>query len=121
MPQLLICNKIDNLDDVAPRIDRDENGIPIRVWLSARANIGVELLFKAIAERLDTKIVQYALKIPPSAGKFRGELYQLNCIDTEEYDDEGNCCLQVKLPVREWNKLVKHDKANIEGFIENSH
>ena len=121
VPQLLICNKIDNLDDVAPRIDRDENGKPIRVWLSARANIGVELLYQAIAERLDTQIVKYALRIPPSAGKLRGDLYQLNCIDSEEYDEEGNCCLKVKLPIREWNKLVKQDKANIEGFIENSH
>ena len=37
-------NKIDMLDDFEPRIDRDEENKPIRVWLSAQAGIGVPLL-----------------------------------------------------------------------------
>ncbi len=119
VPQLLICNKIDSLHDVEPRIDRDEQGLPIRVWLSAKAGIGIELLFEALSERLERQIVKYHLKIPPSAGKIRGELYQLNCISNEEYDAEGNCHLKVKLPAREWNRLIKQDKDFIEGFIEN--
>lgn len=118
VPQLMVCNKIDNLDDVAPRIDRDENGLAIRVWLSAQANVGIELLFQALSERLDRKIVQYLLKIPPSAGKLRGVLYQLNCITDEQYDEQGNCLLSVKLPEREWHRILKQDKATIEGFIE---
>ncbi len=116
VPQLLICNKIDNLNDIAPRIDRDENGLPIRVWLSARANQGVELLYKALAERLGVQIVQHTLRIPPSEGKLRGEFYQLNCITKESYDDQGNCILAVKLPEREWNRIAK--TATIEHFIE---
>lgn len=118
VPQLMICNKIDNLDDIAPRIDRDEQGLPIRVWLSARANIGIELLFQALAERLGRQVVQYRLKIPPNAGKLRGTLYQLNCITDEQYDEQGNCLLAVKLPEREWNRIIKQDKAVIESFIE---
>ena len=119
VPQLLICNKIDNLDDIEPRIDRDESGKPIRVWVSAKAGIGIELLFEALSERLERKIVKHHLKIPPSAGKLRGELYQLNCIDDEQYDEEGNCHLNIKLPAREWDRLIKQDKDFIEGFIEN--
>ncbi len=118
VPQLLICNKIDNLSDVSPRIDRDDNGIPIRVWLSARANIGIELLFQALAERLGRSTVHYHLSLPPNAGKFRGALYQLNCIVNEQYDEEGNCLAEVKLPEREWKQLLKDDKATIEGFIQ---
>jgi len=118
VPQLLICNKIDQLDDVEPRIDRDDQGLPIRVWLSAQKGIGTELLFQALKERLGRKIVKHCLKIPPSAGKLRGALYQLNCIDNERYDDEGNCLLHVKMPIDEWNRLIKHDEANIERFIE---
>ncbi|NQY63123.1 MAG: GTPase HflX [Alteromonadaceae bacterium] len=118
VPQLLICNKIDMLHDVEPRIDRDENGIPTRVWLSAQAGIGIDLLFQALAERLGKQIVTYSLKIPPNAGKFRGELYQLNCIDNESFDEDGNCLVRIKLPVREWNRLMKQDKDRFEGFIE---
>jgi len=118
VPQLLICNKIDMLEDVEPRIDRDDTGLPIRVWLSAQKGIGIELLFTALAERLGKEIVRHRLKIPPSYGKLRGVLYQLNCIADEQYDEQGNCLLKVKLPVREWNRLIKQDEAVIESFIE---
>ena len=119
VPQLLICNKIDNLQDVAPRIDRDETGMPIRVWLSAQAGIGVDLLFEALAERLGKEIVSHNLRLPPNAGKLKGELYGLNCINSEEYDEQGNCLVNIKLASREWNRLVKHDKELIESFIAN--
>ncbi|TKB46697.1 ribosome rescue GTPase HflX [Thalassotalea mangrovi] len=116
--QLLICNKIDNLDDVSPKIDRDEQGKPVRVWLSARANIGLELLFQALTEVLGQDVVQHQLKIPPSAGKLRGRLYQLNCISEERFDEQGNCLLQVKMPLREWEKLLKQDNSQLQNFIQ---
>ena len=36
IPSLMVMNKIDMLDDFEPRIDRDEENKPIRVWLSAQ-------------------------------------------------------------------------------------
>ena len=118
VPQLLICNKIDRLDDIEPRIDRDDQGLPIRVWLSAQQGIGIELLFQALSERLGKQIINHLLCLPPSAGKLRGQLYQLNCITDEHYDEQGNCLLGIKLPVREWNQLVKQDELEIEHFIQ---
>ncbi|MDO6425627.1 GTPase HflX [Thalassotalea sp. 1_MG-2023] len=118
VPQLLICNKIDMLEDGEPRIDRDESGLPIRVWLSAQAGIGIDLLFMALSERMARKIVKFSLKIPPAYGKLRGELYDLNCIERESYDEQGNCLIEVKLPEQEWNKLRKQDEVHIERFIE---
>lgn len=117
VPQLLVCNKIDKLDDIEPRIDRDNNGLPIRVWLSAQAGIGIDLLFEALTERLGKQIVTYTLKIPPNEGKLRGILYELNCINDEEFDEQGNSLLKVTLPIREWNKIIKQDNATIERFI----
>ena len=117
VPQLIICNKIDNLQDITPRIDRNEAGEPIRVWLSAQANIGIDLLFEALTERLGKGIVQYSLKIPPVAGKLRGALYKLNCISGEHYDEQGNCLVDVKMPIREWNRLMEEDNS-LDCFIE---
>lgn len=37
IPTLMVMNKIDMLDDFEPRIDRDEENKPIRVWLSAQS------------------------------------------------------------------------------------
>ncbi len=118
VPQLIICNKIDSLSDIEPRIDRNDEGMPIRVWLSAQANIGIDLLFTALAERLDTQVVNHQLKIPPSAGKLRGVLYKLNCITSESYDEQGYCHIEVKLPAREWQRLVKNEYSDIAGYVE---
>lgn len=117
VPQLIVCNKIDKLDDGKARIDRDEDGRPIRVWLSAQQGVGIDLLFIALAERLDYQIVNYCLSIPPQDGKLRGMLYQLDCIANESYDDDGNCIVNVKLPAKEWNRLCKQSTSPIEHFI----
>ncbi len=118
VPQLLVCNKIDLLEECQPRIDRDEQGKPIRVWLSAQQNSGLALLKQALKERLGAQVVKHRLKIPPSAGKFRGIFYQLNCIAEERFDEQGNCLLNVSLPLREWNRLLKQDQSQLESFIE---
>ncbi len=118
VPQLIICNKIDNLDDIEPRIDRDDKGMPIRVWLSAQANIGVDLLFTALAERLDIQIVNHSLNLPPSAGKLRGELYKLNCITNEEFDENGHSHLEVNMPSREWQRLLNNEDSEIADYIK---
>jgi GTP-binding protein HflX len=130
IPYLLVCNKIDNLNEVAPRIDRDDQGRPVKVWLSAQANIGLELLQQALAERLDTSIVEYQLKIPPAEARVRSLLYQLNCVVNESFDEMGNFLLKVRLAERDWKQLVKQeqtlmqdsvaieqDKAGLESFI----
>jgi GTP-binding protein HflX len=118
VPQLLVCNKIDALEDAQPRIDRDHTGMPIRVWVSAQRGLGIELLFQALAERLGKQVVQYTLCLPASEGKLRGALYQLNCILDENYDEHGQSLLTIKLPLREWNRLIKQEGASIERFIE---
>mgnify|MGYP005811991067 CR=1 FL=1 len=118
VPQLVVCNKIDSLSDIEPRIDRNEEGTPIRVWLSAQANIGIDLLFTALAERLGTQVVNHQLNIPPNAGKLRGELYKLNCITSESFDEQGHCHIEVKLPSREWQRLVKSEDSKIADYVE---
>lgn len=50
VPQLIICNKIDQMDDHPARLDRDENGRITRVWLSAITGEGMDLLREALQE-----------------------------------------------------------------------
>jgi len=45
-------NKIDCVENVEPRLDRDENGKIFRVWISAYTGAGIELLYQALAEQL---------------------------------------------------------------------
>lgn len=52
VPQLQVFNKLDLLPDQSPRIDRNGEGQPIRVWLSAESGAGLDLLQQALAELL---------------------------------------------------------------------
>ncbi|NQY27462.1 MAG: GTPase HflX [Piscirickettsiaceae bacterium] len=50
VPQLIVCNKIDQLESHEARLDRDENGRITRVWLSAKTGEGLDLLRQALQE-----------------------------------------------------------------------
>ena len=115
--QLIICNKIDKLDDFGPRIDRDENGIPIRVWLSAQTGKGVELLSEALTECLAKSMVNYTLRIPPAQSRLRGVLFELNCIASESYDSEGDWVVDVRMPSADWNRLEKRLDKGLSEFV----
>ncbi|WP_105253688.1 ribosome rescue GTPase HflX [Pseudoalteromonas sp. T1lg75] len=117
IPQLLVYNKIDQLEDVEPRIDRDDEGKPRRVWLSAQQGQGVELLKQAISELLAKQMLNTLLCVPPSQGRLRGALYNLNSINKEDYDEHGNWLLQVKVPMSEWNKLKKEIGEQIDSYL----
>ncbi|MCS6766831.1 MAG: GTPase HflX [Candidatus Protistobacter heckmanni] len=56
VPQLLVMNKIDRVPELAaggpPRIERGQDGLPAKVYLSAREGQGLDLLRAALAERL---------------------------------------------------------------------
>ncbi|HAG38536.1 MAG TPA: GTPase HflX, partial [Pseudoalteromonas sp.] len=117
VPQLLVYNKIDALDDVSPRIDRDDQGQPIRVWLSAQTGEGCELLSEAISDLLAKKMLSGTLLLAPQYGRLRASLFSLSAVHEERFDEHGNWLLDVRLPMVEWNRLIKEFGPEIEGFI----
>lgn len=119
IPQLLVCNKIDALDEpLRPRIDRNDEGVPTRVWISAQQGLGMELLPQALTELLAGKIVQHQLSLPMSvAGKFKGLLYKSDFVLSEDYDELGNTLLSIRLPIVEWNKLLKRTNNELSQYI----
>jgi len=119
--QLIVCNKIDRLDGVEPRIDRDEDGMPVRVWLSAQESKGLDLLSAALSECLANNMVQYQLRIPPQQGKLRGALFRLNCIASESYAEDGDWLVDVKLPEKDWLRLVKRVDSDLTSYLVRKH
>lgn len=117
IPQLMICNKIDRMDGVEARIDRDEEGMPVRVWISAQQGIGIELLFIALTECLAQSMVQYRLRIPPKEGKLRGVLFGMNCISAESYAEDGDWLVDVRMPSRDWHRLEKRVDGNLSSYV----
>jgi len=117
LPTLQVMNKIDMLDEFTPRIDRDEENVPVRVWLSAQTGAGLPLLFQALTERLSGEIVQHTLRLPPQAGRLRSRFYQLQSIEKEWMDEDGFVGLQVRMPVVDWRRLCKQDPAVLDYLI----
>lgn len=106
LPHLMVYNKIDLLADMAPRIDRDDEGIPRAVWLSAATGAGCDLLVEAIAERLGNQMVSGALVIPPQHARLRAQLFSGNAVKRENYRDNGDIELHVMLPRSELQRLL---------------
>ncbi len=106
IPQLQVYNKLDLLEQPA-RIDRNADGIPQRVWLSAVTGEGVELLLQAVAELVGQDMVSETLDIGPQQGGLRAALYRLGAVAAEDYGDDGVAHLQVRLPRADWNRLMK--------------
>ncbi len=50
VPQIIVYNKIDKLENHAARIDRDQDGKITRVWLSAQTGEGIDLLRETLKE-----------------------------------------------------------------------
>lgn len=107
VPVLQVFNKIDLLDDFRPRIDRNEEGVPVRVWLSAATGQGVELLLDAIAERLGEDVVHHYLLLGPAEGKLRALLHDAGSVLREEYRPSGDTLLEVRLQNRDWQQLLR--------------
>lgn len=121
IPALLVMNKIDILNGFTPRIDRNENNVPIRVWLSAQTGKGIPLLLQALTERLSGEIAHYELRLPPEAGRLRSRFYQLQAIEYEEMDKDGSIMLEVKLPIVDWQRLCKQEQPLLEYIVKSTH
>jgi len=106
LPQLRVYNKIDLIEDFAPRIDRDDDGRPVAVWLSAQSGAGVELMFEAVAELLGTELVQDTLLLQPGQARLRAKLYEASAVLDESYADDGVSELNLSLPRAELMKIL---------------
>jgi GTP-binding protein HflX len=111
IPSLLVYNKLDLIPDQAPRVDRDEDGRPIRVWLSASSGAGMELLFDAISELLCDEIMHAHLTIRPHQGKLRALLFEQGVVLEEAYNEQGLSCVEIRMQVDDFNRLIR--KADV--------
>ena len=103
---LRVYNKIDLLEDPKPRIDRDEDGQPIRVWLSAQSGEGVDLLFGAISELLCGDIMHNVVILRPEQGRLRALLFEENAVLQDEYDEHGNARVEVRMQKSDFERLL---------------
>ena len=105
--QLEIFNKIDLISGVEPHIQRDQDGKPTRVWLSAKTGAGLELLRDAISELLAGAFLVETLIIKPEHARLRSQLYESGFIESEEIEESGVWKLRVRLPKDDLDRILQ--------------
>ncbi len=96
-PILEVMNKIDQSDYHEPRIDYDDQGRPIRVWMSALQGLGEDLLHQAILKCLSPEQFRGVIVLQPNQGEIRSILYSWHAVLSEEVDEQGASHLDVSI------------------------
>lgn len=104
-PILQVRNKIDCLPNCPARLERDDEGIIQRVWLSAHTGVGLPYLMQSIAERLCGEMVQTVVCLKPSENRIRALLYELHAVEAEHIETNGDMTLSIRMPRDEYERL----------------
>lgn len=114
LPQLLVYNKVDLLEHVESRIDRDDQGVPYAVWLSAQNNDGVDLLDIAVSELLGDDIFHEKVKLDAKRGSLRAAFHRQNAILGEDFQDDGGCVVELRLPKCDLLRILSRENLSME-------
>ncbi|MDX1569649.1 MAG: ribosome rescue GTPase HflX [Xanthomonadales bacterium] len=112
VPQLKVFNKIDQFG-MPPKVDRDEQGRPVAVWVSALTGAGLDLLEEAIQARLHGSLVDDWFRLPPHAGRLRARLFKIGAVQEESIDDDGTMRLHLRLR-QEQLDFLRHQSNGAE-------
>ena len=117
LPTLMVYNKVDLLEDFSARIDRNAEGQPVAVWLSALKNEGLDLLLQAVAERLPGQFVHKTLRLKPDQGALRASLYSHKAVLDEQVDENGWINVEIKLSEIDFLRLIKSSGLNEDDLV----
>ncbi|MGH8439848.1 MAG: GTPase HflX, partial [Pseudomonas sp.] len=118
LPILEVYNKLDLLEGVEPQIQRDADGKPQRVWVSARDGRGLELVGQAVAELLGDDLFIGTLRLEQRFARLRAQFFALGAVQGEEHDDEGSSLLAIRVSRVDFNRLVTREGLKPAEFIE---
>lgn len=100
---LEVANKVDAIDPEhrhhqAGDIERDEDGVIRRVWLSARLAEGLDELRESIVERVAGQSQSHVLELPPEAGRLWARLNQSRAVQKVSGTEHGGWQVEVHMP-----------------------
>lgn len=111
LPQMLVYNKIDRLENIEPRFERGEDTRP-RAYLSAREALGLEALREGIAAHFGLQRLVASLRLPSHAARLRSRLHDLGAIRAEQHDEHG-WLLEIDLPRSDAERLLSEPGAEV--------
>ena len=117
IPTLIVYNKADLLDTELPTLERNDNGLPCRVWVSALTGAGIEDLLQCISELLGEDYIEPELQLDPLQGRLRAKLYKQGAVKNENMDEQGISHLSLRLPKQDFLRLLKEEGLNADSYL----
>jgi GTP-binding protein HflX len=117
VPQILVYNKLDQMEGETSRVERGVDGLAHRVWVSARTGKGMDLLLEAIGEHLHHEHVRRLVRLSPADGRLRARLFETGRVLEDRTTEEGGWELEVELPREDFERLLRQER-DLERRLE---
>jgi GTP-binding protein HflX len=106
VPQLIVYNKVD-LTEEAPRVDYNQAGDPVRVWVSGLHGLGLEALLEAITALLAKDVIDTTLNLSPAHGQLRSLLFDHGAVVDEGVVEDGSFRLHIRIEPNSLKRLAQ--------------
>jgi GTP-binding protein HflX len=97
IPSIIVMNKIDEIGDFSPRVDKDNDGNIYRVWLSAHSGEGIDLIYQALSQSLSGMMTCARIQLDVQSAFIRSEIHKIGFIEKEIMNEFGQWLLEINV------------------------
>ena len=106
IPVIRVFNKIDRSGHSVD-LQRDDQGRPSAVSLSALTGEGIEQLREAVSERLSRDRIEGWIELESRFGRLRAQLFDLGVVSEEQVTEDGGWRIHVDVPRETAERLAR--------------
>ena len=117
VPRIEVMNKIDRVDGQV-KMERNAEGRPSRVWVSARERIGLDLLAESVLSFVEIPARWGYLELEMREGALRSALYRLGAVRSEHQNRSGTLEMLLCLTGVNWKRIAHHFQVSCDRFVE---
>ena len=110
IPRLFIYNKCDLIDEPKFIVNRNLEGDPTLVKMSAKVKEHFDKLLEVISEKLSFDHVITVLNLSSNDLYLRSLLYDMRSVLNEKHLDDGSVELKVRMPEHKLKSVIKRYK-----------
>jgi GTPase len=111
IPIIQVFNKIDLQEGWEPKVDNNQGFC--KVWVSAAANLGIDLLKETVASHLHGTVSVETITLTSAQAKLRSQLYQLGSVLAETINNEGEWLLKIKISADQKQRLFGTESSSL--------
>ena len=105
VPQLLVLNKSDLVEDAGPEVRRNAMGIPVSVQVSAIDGRELPALVRCIDELIASDVVNTVIKLTTEQGRIRAKCFEMASVIEEVMQDCGTIEMHLRIEKKNLARL----------------